>query len=115
MLVYLDDAAVNRLTQSLKPASVNKLYKLFSDEVGRLKINIHLSLKELKEDKLHEYAHALKGCAGNYGALNLARLAQDLEKSKIHANNTKKLVEQVSLQCEEAQKEALSIANNYKN
>ncbi len=115
MLVYLDQQSVKRFTHSLKPSSINRLYCLFGDELTRLKGNIIHSLENNEEEQLHAYAHALKGCASNYGATTLSRFANSLENAKIDKIYTNELLELLNEYCDGTQKEALELAAQYKH
>ena len=115
MLIYLDQQSVNNYTKSLKPSSIHRLYQLFGEELGQFKSKIIDSLEHDQEDQLHAHAHALKGCASNYGALTLSRFAHTLETAKIDRIYTSELIELLNAYCDGTQKEALELAAYYKH
>ena len=115
MLVYLDPESVRQFTHSLKPSSINRLYYLFGNELTRLKGNIIESLENNREDQLHAHAHALKGCASNYGAITLSRFANSLESAKINDVTTEEILQLLDVYCDGTQKEALELAEHYRH
>jgi two-component system sensor histidine kinase/response regulator len=83
----LDRNRLDAITGGSELAARDLLTSLV-DEASTLAVEIRNAAAAPDGDRIRELAHALKGIAGNVGAVRLQRAAEDLERADIHDGRT---------------------------
>ena len=85
-----DEAVLNRATysslaQSMSPDQLRQLYEMCLDDADARIIQMRTAVADGDSDAFHRAAHSVKGGCGMVGALELARMAADMEENGLQA------------------------------
>ncbi len=75
----LDEQVLSRITRNTTPELLSLFLSEFTQEMGQRQQQINQFFQQQEWSKLRYEAHALKGIAGNFGAMQLYELAAQLE------------------------------------
>ena len=78
------DVSVLEQIREIQPPGedlVGKIIRLFIDESTRLRRHIEEAVSESNCEAVQQYAHSLKSCSANVGAMNLSARSHEMESA----------------------------------